>query len=135
MLGENLWEPVGRPIPPEPWGDLQPVETLIYWDGALSFTFLDTAGRVFYAHYLDGDWGEFAADLYLAVPIDPEKLSRLRDGNLPFLAAMDCGETYVLQTGGGLGAEKAWAVEFADVPKDMLPRADVSLRPADASDR
>jgi hypothetical protein len=114
-----MWPVAGKEIDAARFSPLQPAEVLYDFDGPRTFTYSDQEGELCLAHWCDADRD---IDRYLVVPFSRRLADSLKSGQLPLRDALDQPRLWVIDVERAGAIRKAWRVDPADLPADVLPQ-------------
>ena len=117
------------PVELRPWtaGTIRsvvPTEVLVDFEGPITFTFTDEAGTPLLAHLVSRGDGLLR---YVAAPTTSRTVDELRNGTRTVLSALDQPIVWLFDVGPEGVAGEVWSGALADLPKRVLPAADVML--------
>jgi hypothetical protein len=108
------------------FGVMEHVETLLSYDGPITFTFRDETGSLMLAHLCTEDDG-YAR--YFVAPTTNRIVEELKSGARSIRAAIDQPMTWLIDLHEGEFA-RAWVVGIAAMPPNVLPAPEVMLYPS-----
>lgn len=106
------------------WAALQPQRVLYDFDGPRIFTCLDEHDETWFAYQCD-EQANFCA--FLLVPFSHELEERLTCGNITILEALRQPRLWIAQTDHEFLISRLFKSKLADVPAELLPRAEAML--------
>ncbi|MFO0965654.1 MAG: DUF6575 domain-containing protein [Gemmataceae bacterium] len=121
-----MWQPSGKPVDPERFAALRPIQTLYEFDGPRTFTFRDRDGELCLAHWCDE---ERETSRFIVVAFSNALVSRLEQGLLPIRQALEQPRAWLVDQGADGSVRAAWRVELEDIPEEALPKPGIPLQP------
>jgi hypothetical protein len=120
-------EPQGTKIAQEELGSLEPDEVLYEFDGEpLTFVARDPDGEPLLVHNLSAF---DRTSRFLVSAVDSRILHDLKNGRIDILTALRQPRCWLADLGDEATIIALWAVEFASIPDNILPRPGASISP------
>jgi hypothetical protein len=120
-----MWRPTGRTIELNMPAEIKPTDVLYYYDGPCIFT--ATLGLSEYLfHKMDETEDE---QLFLVVPTSQKLVAALKSGLLSVWGAINQERLWAIEVDEALRIKRTWAVSIDDLPRELLPRAGLGLKP------
>ncbi len=122
-----MWHVSGKLIDPGFFKPFEIVENLYDFDGPRTFTHRDSEGRLYLAHWCDADSN---LNRFIVVPFTDALVQKLKAGEISLSEALDRPCRWVLDLDRAGGVSAAWSVNAAEIPSDVLPKAETMLWPS-----
>lgn len=121
-----MWPVLGKPKDPSVFGQFDPSEVLIWYDGPRTFTFTDQDGGLCLAHWLDDVDGLVR---YAVAPVSEQHISRMKTGELTLRECLDQPRVYVVDVTHSGDAISVWSLNrLTDIPDTVLPAPGTMVR-------
>lgn len=122
-----MWQVPGNHIDAGLFKPFEPVEVLYDFDGPRTFTHQDSAGQLCLAHWCDTDSD---CNRFIVVLFTESLVQKLKSGEITLRGALDQPRVWVLDVAHAGDVREAWAVNFSDLPGDVLPKPGTMLWPS-----
>ena len=128
LNAKQKWPEVGTPIK-HGYVNMEPIETLIWYDGPMIYTCKSYSGKLMLAYCCDTPEKEINSYLYLVAPISEENLKKFLDNEIPIYSMLDSNPLFLIEldvTNDDTISTRLVSID--DIPTNHLPERNVKLQ-------
>ncbi len=121
-----MWNMKKKPIPHQ-WMNFDPEVIYDEYDGPILFTARDHSGEKYLVYFCDRADG---AQRFLVVPISDQTELKMASGDIDLREALLRSRMWLFDLDYEWNPVKCWQVRLAELPRNLIPRPGVMLRPS-----
>lgn len=123
-----MWEDEGNTTGEFPIETVEPDEILEYYDRPLLFTATPNTGHTVLFYWAGRTTSE-APERYICVPAHSKLIDDLKNGFRTLRETLKEGWTWVVHIDQDANVERAWSIDFSEIPDEFLPEPGLMLEP------